>query len=139
MALKVILDTRFFFSYYNPEDENIGGWSRKIVEKISKGDIEAFSSTITVTELYNTMGRVIGKDVVKLRILSMKQSNISFIPLDEEIAHLAGMIALKIARIPLADAIIAATALIHAGGVVLTDDEHFKLIKGIRIRWLDRV
>jgi hypothetical protein len=95
MALKVILDTRFYFSYYNPESRKIADWSKSVVQKISKGQITAASSTITITELYNTMGKILGTD-----------------------------------------AIIAATALIHAKGVAVTDDEHFKTIKGIKVKWL---
>lgn len=55
------------------------------------------------------------------------------IPVTEEIAHPTGRIVLRTSRIPLADAIIAATALIHAGGVVVTDDEHFKKIKAVTL------
>jgi predicted nucleic acid-binding protein len=49
--------------------------------------------------------------------------------------EVAGRVALGAPRIPLADAIIAATALTHAGGAVATYDEHF-LIKGVRAEWL---
>ncbi len=62
-----------------------------------------------------------------MRIMAFKASNILFIPVTEEVAHAAGAIALSTPRTPLADALIAATALVHAGGAVVTDDEHFDL------------
>jgi len=136
MALKVILDTRFYFSYYNPESRKIADWSKSVVQKISKGQITAASSTITITELYNTIGKILGTDAIKLRVASAKSSNINIIPVTENIAELAGKITLNTPKIPLADATIAATALIHAKGVVVTDNEHFKTIKGIKVKWL---
>jgi hypothetical protein len=72
MALKVILDTGFYFSYYNPENKKIADWSKCVIQKISKGQIKAASSTITITELYNTMGRILGTDAIKIRIASAK-------------------------------------------------------------------
>lgn len=136
MALKAILDTRFYFSYYNPENKEIATWSKRIIQKISKAQIEAASSTVTVTELYNTMGKILGIDAIKIRIASIKSSNINIIPVTEDIAELAGKTTLDTSKIPLADAIIAATALIHAKGVVVTDDEHFKTIKDIKVKWV---
>jgi predicted nucleic acid-binding protein len=136
MALEAILDTRFYFSYYNPENREMATWSKLIIQKISKGQIKVASSTITVTELYNTMGKILGVDTVKIRIASAKSSNINIIPVTEDIAELAGRITLNTPKIPLADAIIASAALIHAKGVLVTDDEHFKTIKGIKVKWL---
>lgn len=136
MALKIILDTRFYFSYYNPENSEISAWSKRIVQGVLRGRFKAASSVVTITELYATMGRLIGMDVVKLRIASIKSLQISFIPVTEEISNVAGEIALRIPKVPLADAIIAATALTYANGNVITDDEHFKLIRGIKTKWL---
>ncbi|MEM2971970.1 MAG: PIN domain-containing protein [Candidatus Bathyarchaeia archaeon] len=136
MALKVIFDTRFYLSYYNPESREIADWSRSVIQKVSRGQITAASSAITITELYNTIGRILGIDTVKIRIASAKSSNIKIIPVTENIAELAGKITLNTPKIPLADATISATALIHAEGIVVTDDEHFRTIKGVKIKWL---
>ena len=135
MALKVILDTRFYFSHYNPENEKIIAWSKRLIQKISRRELKVASSVITIIEFYGTMGRIVGVEAVDTRIASLKALGIAFIPVTEEIAQVAGKIALSTARIPLADAIIAATALLHAEGVVVTDDEHFKLIKGVKADW----
>jgi len=139
VALRAILDTRFYFSYYNPEDEEVATWSKRLVQSVSRAELEVASSTITVTELYSTMGRIIGKDAVNMRIMSFKASNIAFIPVTEEIAHAGGAIALSTPRTPLADAMIAATALVHAGGAVVTDDEHFDLVNGVKRKWLKKI
>jgi len=137
--LRIILDTRFYFSYYNPENEKVATWSKRLIHKISRGTLEAASSIITIIELYATMGKIVGTDVVRTRIASLKASNIPFIPVAEEIAQLAGKITLSTPRAPLADAIIAATALIYAGGALITDDEHFSLIRNIKAEWLKEI
>jgi predicted nucleic acid-binding protein len=136
MALKAILDPRFYFSYYNPESGEIADWSKSLVQKISSGQVAAASSAITITELYNTVGRILGAETVKIRIASTKSSNIKIIPVTEKVAEFAGKLALNTPKMPLADATIAATALIYAKGVVVTDDEHFRTIKGIKVKWL---
>jgi len=137
--LRAILDTRFYFSYYNPEDGEVAAWSKRLIREVSRGQLDVASSTITVAELYSTMGRIVGKDTVNARIMSFKASKIAFIPVTEEIAHAAGRIALSTPRTPLADAIIAATALVHAGGAVVTDDEHFDLINSVKREWLKKI
>lgn len=138
MALDAILDTRFYFSYYNPEDENVAKWTKRIVQLASRGAIRLGSSIVTITELYRTMEKLIGVKTVEMRIKSARAFNIIFIPVTEEVAKKAGLISLK-ARVPIADAIIAATALIYAKGIVITDDEHFELIKGVKLKWLTEI
>ena len=56
MALKAILDTRFFFSYFNPEDESVAKWSREVIGKAPELGISA----TTIVELYRSMGRIVG-------------------------------------------------------------------------------
>lgn len=51
-------------------------------------------------------------------------------------AAIAGRIALRSPDVPIADAIITAIAIAHANGVVVTDDPHFRDIKGVRVEWL---
>ena len=138
MALDAILDTRFYFSYYNPEDDKTAEWTRQIIQMASRNILKLGSSIITITELYKTMGKLIGSKTVEIRIRSAKRYKITFIPVTERIAEEAGLISLKM-KIPIADAIIAATALIHAKGIVIADDPHFNLIKNVKVRWLTKI
>ena len=135
MALKVTLDTRFYFSYYNPEDEKTFKWVKSIINMVTKGKIKAYSSVLTITEFYKTMGRIVGADAVKLRINSIKASKITFVPVSEEIAEVAGMILHKNPHIPIGDATIAATAIKNSSGIIYTDDPHFSKIEGIKAKW----
>ena len=93
-------------------------------------------SAISVAELYESMGRLVGEDAVAVRLASMKAKGIWLADVDERIASEAGRITISQADIPLADAIVAATAKTYAP-LVCTDDPHFKHLKGIRVHWKD--
>lgn len=136
MALDGILDTRFYFAYFAPEDESSGAWTKSVVAKAKQGQLRLASSVVTLTELYLTMGRDLGLEVVRNRIASLRNVGISFIDLEESEADVAGRIALKQSGLPIADCMIAATCLVHARGTILTNDSHFEQIDGVRTRWL---
>ncbi len=81
------------------------------------------------------MTQSVGLETVHLRLDSAKEAGIRFVPPSEEVARRAGAILLKERDLPIADAIIAATAIIHTEGRVYTDDPHFTNISGIRPLW----
>ena len=136
MAVKAVLDTRFFFALYNPSSRKQEEWCKTVVlesKNFAKSRSRAYvASCVTITELFENMGRLVGKDVVRLRISSMKNSGIEFIPIDEDIAARAGELKLNSGELPMSDAIIATTAHISAAGRLFSDDEHFKGIKNLK-------
>jgi len=134
MALKVTLDTRFFFAYFNPATSTQSEWCKSIVREAGRDGSLVVVSTVSVAELYEHMGRRIGEDAVAVRVASMKAKGILLADVDESIASEAGRIMLSQAEVPLADAIVAATANAYAP-ILCTDDPHFKQLKGTRIQW----
>jgi len=136
MALDAILDTRFFFSYFNPEDEKTRAWSKSAVSRATSGQLKLASSVVSLTEIYSAMGRIAGEDEAKTRILAIKSAGIPFLELGEMEASVAGRIALRHQRLPLADCITAGTSQVRARGTVMTDDPHFGEIEGVRPKWL---
>jgi predicted nucleic acid-binding protein len=130
--VKGCLDTRFFFTYYSPESPD---WAKRIVESGHTSGARLVASTVTITELVSLMTPTVGRDAVDVRIRSAKEAGLGFIPPSEEIASRAGEIALKHGDLPLADAIIAATAIDQTGGRIYTDDPHFRRISGIHVAW----
>lgn len=132
MALKACLDTRFYFAHYAREAPS---WTRRVVAESRLRSSHLVSSTITITELVSSMTPDVGLDAVQLRVDSAKDAGIRLIPPSEEIARHAGEIILKDRDLPMADAIIAATAIAHARGRVYTDDPHFEKIPGIHVIW----
>ncbi len=81
------------------------------------------------------MGAAVGLETVRLRIKSAMAAGIAFIPPSEEIASAAGELALRNRELPLADALIAATAIQESEGRVYTDDPHFSKVPRIRVIW----
>lgn len=140
MALKAVLDTRFFFALYNPFSARQEDWCKRVVlesERSKKSASRVYSaSCITIAELYENMGRLVGKDVVRLRIASIINSGVEFIPINEEICEIAGDMKLNSSELPMSDALIAATAHLFAGGRVFSDDPHFNELKDTRLTWI---
>ena len=131
MALIGCLDTRFYFAHA----EGRLPWTRRAVDEARQQGSVLVSSTITITELLSEMALAVGLETVQHRINSAKVAGIGFIPPSEAIASLAGEISLKDKTLPIADAIIAATALNTTQGRVYTDDPHFEKIPGIHVLW----
>lgn len=125
------LDTRFYFAHA----EGKSPWTRRLIDAARLPGSHVVSSTITITELLSEMGARVGLETVHLRIRSARAAGISFIAPSEEIASAAGEMALRNRELPIADALIAATAVQASDGRVYTDDPHFKRIPGIRVLW----
>ncbi len=137
MALKGILDTRFFFAYFSPKSKSQRAWCKSVVDVAGKPDSFLAASTITIAELYENMGRLVGKETVRIRVASAKAKGIVFLPVDESTSTLAGTILLTTPDLPIADSLIGSTAVLAADSTVFTDDPHFTRIKGIKTRWVE--
>ena len=141
MAIKAVLDTRFFFALYNPSSRRQKDWCDSVVlesQKVKSPDYRAYvASCVSIAELYENMGRLVGKEVVRLRISSIKNSGIEFVPVDEEICELVGDLKLNSGELPLSDAIISVTACVLSDGKLFSDDEHFKALKGTKAIWVE--
>ena len=131
MALVACLDTRFYFAHALGKSP----WMDRVLDQARLSGSRIVSSTITIAELLSNMGSIMGLETVQLRISSAKNHGVEFVPPSEGIASRAGEIALKIRDLPLADVIIAATALDLVQGRVCTDDPHFASIPGIQPFW----
>ncbi len=134
MALRACLDTRFYSAYY-ASDMATAPWTRRVVEAARLPRSQLVSSTITISELLCTMPPEVGRESVRLRVSSAKHAGIEFVAVSEEIADKAGEILLRVADLPMADAIVAATAVLETDGRVYTDDEHFRKIPGVQTVW----
>jgi predicted nucleic acid-binding protein len=131
MALVGCLDTRFYFAHA----EGRFPWTKRAVDEARREGSLLLSSTITITELLSEMAPTVGLETVQHRINSVKMAGIGFVPPSESIASQAGEISLKDKTLPIADAIIASTALDRTQGRVYTDDPHFSKIPGIHPIW----
>jgi predicted nucleic acid-binding protein len=136
MALDAILDTRFIFSFLAPESERVASWTRSTMLKVKTGKTRLGCSVISTVEFYSVTAHPLKREEAAVRLYSLEASGIRFLEVDREIAEIAGTIRRASPVVPIGDALIAATALSHARGRVLSDDPHFKRIKGIKVLWL---
>jgi len=136
MALDAILDTRFIFSLLAPESEEVARWARSTILKAEAKKLGLGCSVISATEFYVVTKRMLRAEEVATRLYSLEALGIRFLDVNKKISEIAGMIGRGSDGIPIADTLIAATAISQAGGKVLSDDAHFSRIKGIKQHWL---
>ena len=119
--MKYILDTKALIAFFNNEEgaKNV----EKILKEIDENKAEGFVSAITLTEIYYLYSRERGEDFAKRKIEQIKLSNLKMVVIDDEMAIKAGVY--KIKAIPIADALIAASAY-FVDATVVTDGEHFE-------------
>jgi predicted nucleic acid-binding protein len=117
---KLLFDTHAFLAFFSREEgsETI----KKYFDAVQIGEAEGFVATITLTELVYIYARETDTATARLRVMQVQGSKLSPVPLSAEIAVEAGM--LKRPGIPVADAVIAASAL-SAGAAIVTNDPHF--------------
>jgi predicted nucleic acid-binding protein len=121
--MNYLLDTKALIAFFNNEDG--ADKVEVILKEIDENRADGFISAITITELYYLYSRRIGERVAKERVEQLRRSNLQVVPINEDIAMKAGEY--KIQAIPIADALIAASAYLIDAPVV-TDDEHFEKV-----------
>ena len=127
--MKIILDTMPLIGYFKGEE----GYERvrDLIRKIEEGDIDGFISAITVIEVYYIYFREAVEEIAVMRTDQLKFSSLQIVPTEDRVALLTGEIKGKHA-IPIADAVIEATAII-LDGVLVSDDGHFEEIEGLKV------
>jgi len=125
---KATYDSRFFVEFYYSKDQAL---RQKMAEK--KRFKDRYVSTIVIHEVYNLSLSKEGRDVAKLRAMSMKEE-FQLIPVDDQIAQVSAELRHKY-RLSMGDSIIAATTS-DLGAVLISDDPHFKQIKEIETTWI---
>ncbi len=119
--MKYLFDTKALVAFFNDEDG--AEFVEKLLGKVDEGVAEGFLSSITITEIYYLYFRRLGEKVARKRVEQIKLSNLKVVPIDERVAVKAGEY--KARAIPIADALIAASAY-SVGAKVVTDDKHFE-------------
>jgi len=119
--MKYLFDTKALIAFFNDEDG--AEFVEKLLKEVDEGKAEGFISSITLTEIYYLYSRRAGIRVARERIEQIRLSNLKVVAIDEETALKAGEY--KVRAIPIADALIAASAY-SVGAKVVTDNEHFE-------------
>jgi len=123
-------DTGFFVEHYYSGDTSV---TRSTTREIRRERDKAVSS-IVVHEVYRLTLQKEGRKVAQLRA-GLVGKDFEVIPVDEALAVTSAEIRQEYA-VPMADSIIAATAVSLRAGCV-TDDPHIQRIRGIKTRWIE--
>jgi len=124
-----IYDTRFFFEHYYSNDDNILELTREEL----RAKQQKFISSIVLHEVYKLTLEKDGRKVAELRT-KLLEKDFKIIDVDATIARISAQYRHRY-RIPLADSVIAATAKI-INAICVTDDQHIRQIKEIKIGWI---
>lgn len=121
---KVVVDSNIIIDYLRSSK----GWLPGLLSLQAKGEIEIYISSITVFELF--AGSSSKKDEAKILELASGFKIISF---DEKLAKFAGELTRNWKlSLPLADFIIASTALFIQAQVATRNKNHFKVVPKLK-------
>ena len=126
---RVLYDTRFIAATYYPKDE---AEAERVRHELI-GTLSRSISSVTVYEVYKLSIEVEGKQTADLRVQLLKQ-DFTVVNVDWTIAKEAALVWKKY-RVPMADAIIAATG-VRLKATCVTNDEHLLGIKELKSRWV---
>ncbi len=122
-------DTRFFVEHYYSENAEVTVSTTREIRKQKEKSV----SSIVVHELYRLTLQKEGRQVASLRAdLLMKDFGV--VPVDGQLAIASAELRQKYGT-PMADSIIAATAILMRA-VCVTDDPHIIKIREVKTRWI---
>lgn len=132
--MKEVLDSKFLLTHYFSKDEATLARTRAKLSALRREGRGVLPS-IVIAEVVNAICRNVGQKEARTHFRALEQAGLEVIPLDPGLAREAGLIQCAHRNLPMADCIIAATAL-RIGGEVVSDDPHFSGIEGLRTEWL---
>ncbi len=116
--IKILIDTMPIYDLLTEEVKE--GPYFKLAEKIKNQKINGVISAVTLAELIIHLG----KDICRQKLKELVSSNLVVVDINQEIAIRAGELHMN-QKLPLGDALIAATGITENIKHVLTDDGHF--------------
>ncbi|MFA5896982.1 MAG: PIN domain-containing protein [Thermoplasmata archaeon] len=132
--MKEVLDSKFLLTHYITDDEEVLSRTRAKLAQLRK-ERRGVLPSIVLAEVTNAVCRAGGRDKALAQVRALEHYGLEVVPLDVGLARDAGFLRCAHRDLPLADCIIAATAL-RLGARVITDDPHFSKVKGLRTTWI---
>ena len=132
--MKEVLDSTFLITHYTTDDEETLSRTRTKLAALRK-ERRGILPSIVIAEVTNAVCREGGRDKALAQLRALEHSGLEVVPLDVGLARDAGLLRCHHRDLPMADCVIAATAL-HLGSRVVTNDPHFSKVKGLRTVWI---
>ena len=132
--MRQVVDSRFLVEYYYSKNKEVQHKvNAKMRELTQSGN--GIIPTIVVCETIQLICSREGKESAEMIYLSIVASGIKIESLSPSIAKEAGILKSTYKQVPLADCIIAQTAIKNQARII-SDDSHFDLIKETKRSWL---
>ena len=129
--MKAVLDTYPLMIFF--KDEKGAEDVQRVLDKVERGEVEGLVSTLTLSEVFYILARFRGVDFAET-VLKYIEVNLRRIAVSKGIARRGGEFKFRYGRgLPLADAIIAATAS-EEKAVLISGEEHFGRVKEIEVK-----
>ena len=132
--MKEILDSTFLVTHYTTDDERILSRTRAKLAALRR-ERRGVLPSVVVAEVTNAVCREGGREKALAQLGALERAGLEVVPLDIGLARDAGLLKCVHRDVPMADCVIAATAL-SLGGRVVTNDPHFSKVKGLRTTWI---
>lgn len=132
--MKEVLDSTFLFAFFASKDVQMLSRAREKLARLRK-ERRGIIPSIVVAELVNLVCREGGREKALAQMSALEHAGFEIVPLDARLARAAGLLRCIHRDLPMADCVIAATAL-RVQGRVVTDDPHFAKVKGLRTTWI---
>jgi len=132
--MREILDTRFLLECFFSRDPVMVERAREKLRNLRRAG-SGIIPTIALAEFCYSVCQRAGRKSAEQGVESLVSSGLFLFPLTPRTATLAGTLRCELRDVPLADCIIAATA-IQARGKVISDDPHFKRFKKVKAEWI---
>ncbi len=132
--MREILDSRFLVTHYTTDDEQILSRTRAKLAALRR-QRRGVVPSIVIAEVMNAVGREGGRDKALAQLRALEHAGLEVVPLDIGLARDAGVLRCIHRDLPMADCVIAATAL-RLEGRVVTNDPRFSKVKGLRTIWI---
>jgi len=132
--LKEILDSKFLLTHYGAKDEEVLSRTRTRLAVLRK-ERRGVLPSIVIAEVANAICQEAGRAEALAKLRALEHAGLEVVQLDPELARDAGLLKCMHRDLPMADCVIAATAL-RLGGRVVSDDPHFSKVKGLRTTWI---
>lgn len=132
--MKEVVDSRFLIEhYYSTNKETKQKTTRKLRELIQHN--EGILPTIVISETIQTVCEKVGKEEAEICYTTLTASGLQIQDLTSTIAKQAGLLKCLYRNIPMADCIIASTAITNQARI-LSDDLHFDAVKETQRTWI---
>lgn len=132
----VLLDTFPLVKFF--KDEPGAKQVERILDKIEKGEIKGFISSVTIAELFYIFARFKDVEFARGIIRHVRISKFKIVSMDDKIAEIGGEFKFKYTKkeekgLPIADALIAATSVVK-NTVLVSEEKHYFKIKEVEVK-----